>query len=951
MVLKRRTAKRQRKKLKPASGLDLDVKPEKNVDGRKSVPDWRQRSPVCVGTPSGGIHVWFQSDGRVRNSQGKIAPGVDVRGDGGYLIVPPSPGYRFVQGSLDDIEQLPPFPQDLLDKLGGKHDTADNPNNPKCFNAAVLAVIDFLGGDRRTGECLCPIHNDHNPSLSVGNGDEVPVVLHCFACKRDREIVEYLRREGAWPSSAHFKGPDAAAAADETRSAEERLRYAVDIYEALFQSYGRDMAPLLKDYFQRRGLTRVPPEALVAMPPEWVRATGSSTDKTLSSPNVGMVLALRDKRGELQGVQATWLNHTLTGKREEQPQRQTYGLLKGNFLELEFLDYEHRLDRLIIGEGVETAEAAAQLTDLLGPRLPAIATAGGMAKVNPPEAQEYIICVDVDDDGGSRKNAGLLAQRLVGHVVRIATPIRPKGGKHGFDWNDALIDAKGDPAKLKKLASAIIEAPKFEDVATDQEKREMRLNALAHLKLDDPLAYEAERAPAHRELKIRLSVLDTEVERRCQLLREEREREAPPAPVNMELLEASARDIIDCQDVLALFAKDCSQIIAGEEPVLKIQYLACTTRLFDKAMHLAIKGASSLGKSETRKTVLSYMPPEAVINFTTVSEKALLYYEDDFPHKILSMGEAHGREESDLQNYLLRELMSEGKLIYPVSQKVGGRIVTVTIKKNGPVCFLVTTTRSQLNPENETRMLSLELDDSEQQTRRVVEKVAALEGLNLKPKTDFKPWRDYQRWLAAGEVRVKVPYALTLARLIRHTKAPRLRRDIGQLLRAVKAHALLHRAHRRCNDAGEIIATIRDYAVIRQLMADLLASGVELKMRKEIADTIEAIKSVIAAPWTGGGDHDTKGASSRQVADLLRLDTNAAWRRLQVAENAGFVVNLENRSGRPGRYRITGQTLTEESGELLPTAPEVEQALQQARAAHERDRAAGRGQQARAGRV
>ena len=38
--------------------------------------------------------------------------------------------------------------------------------------------------------------------------------------------------------------------------------------------------------------------------------------------------------------------------------------------------------------------------------------------------------------------------------------------------------------------------------------------------------------------------------------------------------------------------------------------------------------------------MLAFIPPEDVISFTTLSEKALLYMQDDFAHKILSMGEA-----------------------------------------------------------------------------------------------------------------------------------------------------------------------------------------------------------------------------------------------------------------------------------------------------------------------
>ncbi len=65
-------------------------------------------------TQSGGMHLLFVApEGqRIRNSASKIAPGVDVRGDGGYVIVPPSPGYTIADDSMPA-----PIPTWLLDLL------------------------------------------------------------------------------------------------------------------------------------------------------------------------------------------------------------------------------------------------------------------------------------------------------------------------------------------------------------------------------------------------------------------------------------------------------------------------------------------------------------------------------------------------------------------------------------------------------------------------------------------------------------------------------------------------------------------------------------------------------------------------------------------------------------------------------------------------------------------
>lgn len=63
----------------------LDIDPR---HGGK-VPEWA-RETATVSTPNGGVHLYYQVDGPVRSSQGVLAPGVDVRGDGGMVLAPPS---------------------------------------------------------------------------------------------------------------------------------------------------------------------------------------------------------------------------------------------------------------------------------------------------------------------------------------------------------------------------------------------------------------------------------------------------------------------------------------------------------------------------------------------------------------------------------------------------------------------------------------------------------------------------------------------------------------------------------------------------------------------------------------------------------------------------------------------------------------------------------------------
>ncbi len=248
--------------------------------------------------------------------------------------------------------------------------------------------------------------------------------------------------------------------------------------------------------------------------------------------------------------------------------------------------------------------------------------------------------------------------------------------------------------------------------------------ALAHL---DPIAYDQQRVVAAKAMGVRVSTLDVQVAQ-CHASLAKRRARSEKKP-DVDQLAASAKSIIECDDVLGLFAEELSRGVAGETKNAKTLYLVGTSRLFAKTMHAAIKGPSSCGKSEIRSRVLDFFPPEDVIAFTAVSEKALLYLTDDFEHRILSMGEAITSKGVDFQDYLLRELMSEGRLRYQTVQKgPDGEQKTVSIEKEGPVAFMVTTTQNKLNPENETRMLSLEVDDSEEQTRAVLNRVASVEG-------------------------------------------------------------------------------------------------------------------------------------------------------------------------------------------------------------------------------
>jgi hypothetical protein len=69
--------------------IDIDPGGEAEIE-RLQAQHGRLPATRTMLTPRGGWHWWFRYAGPVPNSVGKIAPNIDVRGDGGYAVVAPS---------------------------------------------------------------------------------------------------------------------------------------------------------------------------------------------------------------------------------------------------------------------------------------------------------------------------------------------------------------------------------------------------------------------------------------------------------------------------------------------------------------------------------------------------------------------------------------------------------------------------------------------------------------------------------------------------------------------------------------------------------------------------------------------------------------------------------------------------------------------------------------------
>jgi hypothetical protein len=140
-----------------------------------------------------------------------------------------------------------------------------------------------------------------------------------------------------------------------------------------------------------------------------------------------------------------------------------------------------------------------------------------------------------------------------------------------------------------------------------------------------------------------------------------------------------------------------------------------------------------------------------------MSERALAYDDEPVSHRFIVIAEVAGMRGETLE-YLVRSLLSEGEINYVTVTKGPERPKPMRIHRKGPTGLISTTTRLRVHHENETRVFSIQVDDSPNLTRDTEEPSKR----GRRP-PDMGCWPALQAWLAAGETRALIPYSEALA--------------------------------------------------------------------------------------------------------------------------------------------------------------------------------------------
>lgn len=355
----------------------------------------------------------------------------------------------------------------------------------------------------------------------------------------------------------------------------------------------------------------------------------------------------------------------------------------------------------------------------------------------------------------------------------------------------------------------------------------------------------------------------------------------------------------------------------GDTTLPKLIWLASHTRHFDKPVSVVVLGPSGSGKSFALETALKFVPGDAFHMFHGMSEKAIIYSVDlDLRNKFIVIQEAAGLK-SGQGRVMLRQLLSEGKATYRTVQQPEGILEAQELKLEGPTGLFMTTTATDIHPEDASRMLCIHVEEKHEHIREVLLAQAA-GGHTSDREPNFEWWKHFGNEKLADARQVEIPFATELAAKIPVSHF-RVQRDFPQILSLIRACALLHGKRREVDDHGHVVALLDDYEMVRELVAPALAQGLEASVSDSIRSVVESVKRKTEKPRRG---REVK-VTLRAIADDLGWDRSVVSRNVTKAIGLGFLFDDNPGQGRESDLSLGERKLETSNGDVLPTVDEI----------------------------
>ena len=291
--------------------------------------------------------------------------------------------------------------------------------------------------------------------------------------------------------------------------------------------------------------------------------------------------------------------------------------------------------------------------------------------------------------------------------------------------------------------------------------------------------------------------------------------------------------------------------LVGERNNRRLGFCIVSSYGMLQPLHGLIQGSSGSGKTHLLSLLSSLVPEESYIPITRATDNSFYNFgKYDLKNKLISIEDKDAMSEE--ANLAFRELQSKGMVSSSTTgQDENGNARSYIKVVCGPVASLACTTKGDLYLDDMNRCFLLAIDESEAQTKRVL---------------------DYQKRKAAGLINESA--GIQIQRLIQNSLrllkservvigyAPRIslpadvkdKRRLNSLyLSLVKQITLLHQYQRKKDGEGRLIATKSDLRIANEILFDAIVLKVD-ELHGPLRSFYESLKRYIMSQAGDRGD-------------------------------------------------------------------------------------------------
>jgi hypothetical protein len=302
------------------------------------------------------------------------------------------------------------------------------------------------------------------------------------------------------------------------------------------------------------------------------------------------------------------------------------------------------------------------------------------------------------------------------------------------------------------------------------------------------------------------------------------------------------------------------------------------SRLLPRPLSAFVKGVSSAGKNWLVKCVLALISKSSITEITSASDKAFHYSRSDLRHHVVYLQE---RNDAAGPVHPMRLLISEGKLVRIVVRWVQGRLVTKKYVARGPVAAISTTTKNRLEIDEETRSISIWVNESAEHTREIVK--AYTKQNHKRRSRERQLWRMIHR-LLESRIGIDIVFPDWFDRVadLLYVNDLRVRRYYPAFVEACRTVCLIRSflPHRKVATGQSLEVEFADFAITALIFNDVFVESLHRQDGPQEA-TRRIVEAIVKR----------KGRPVR-VKDLVRrlgISKDRAYSFLRRAKTAGLI--------------------------------------------------------------